>query len=238
MPYNFWVLIAIQFGIFLFFYFRNRGTSRDLLKVILLSASAGLVGGFLFDIIFGTLGVFTYHGTGQDTLVSGTGLSYKELLYNDILSYGLAVATARYIIPDIVLTKKIIAKKNALLILLGIFSTALTLSFIINFGIVALFVYGVAVISLGELVLALNNQSGLFLSLYMTHKHAHLIRLWSDIVVIAFLYELANYFYPFWVWLPELDYSYEVKEILIIVFGYAMLFHLMITFWQRVFVRK
>lgn len=238
MSYNFWILIFVQCVIFLFLYIRNKGTSRDITKVLFLSACAGLVGGFVFDILFGSLGVFTYHGLGLESPVSRTGLSWYELIYNDVFSYGLAVATARYITKDVTLEKKTNVKKSVTLFLGALVILSILLSLGIDFSLLSLFVYGIGVIALGEGVLALNKQSGPLLFLYMNRDYAPMIKLWSDVVVVALLYEVANYFFPFWVWLPSIPFSYLGKEFLITVFGYAMLFHLMIVFWQRLSSKK
>jgi hypothetical protein len=233
MPYNFWIIIIVQFIIFTSFYFHNRGSMKTLPKVLLLSAIAGLIGGFLFDVIFGTLGLFSYHSSVTKESFYSTGLLLKQLIFNGIFSYGLAVATAKYLTPPLQGSNGSEVKKGTALLLTLVILLSLILSFVLDFGIGALFIYGTGILALGELVLVLNRQEGPLLSLFLTRKYSSFIRLWADIVLVGFLYEVVNMFFPFWTWLPHFDYSHVSIKFLVTVFGYVVLFHPMMVFWQR-----
>lgn len=224
---------------FSFFYFRNRTSGTSLQKIILLSACGGLIGGLLFDVIFGALGVFSYQSKNPNNSFYATGLSLYQLILNGIFSYGLAIATARYITPKIRAGKKDTIKKNTIkkdtaLVLALLVLISFGLSFLYTFGISTLFMYGVGILALGECILVLTGKSGPFVSLVFTRNYSSFMRLWANSILIGFLYEMVNLLFPFWIWLPRFYPSQVGLEFLIIIFGYMALFHPIIVFWHTI----
>ncbi len=234
MPLNFFIIVLAQFFFFLFFYVRNRTTKVSLVKMVLLSLVAGLIGGLLFDITFGMLGAYVYKVEGNKDIFYSTGLSLYQLIWNDILSFGLAVLTSYYITSKKELYKKKAIKNDVIGVLSFLVLLSIALSFLVQVGVVALFIYGVGVIAFGECLLVLRGQNGPFLSLLMTRNYSSFIVFWANTVLIGFLYEVVNYLFPFWVWLPRSDYSHLSIEILIVLFGYMVVLHPMVVFWKIV----
>ncbi len=58
--------------------------------------------------------------------------------------------------------------------------------------------------------------------------------MWSQIVVVGFLCEVLNQLFPFWIFLPGSGYPHVLIETLIVMFGYVVLVHPIIVFWQVV----
>lgn len=234
MSLHFWIIISIQFLFFVFLYMRAKMPIVALLKLLTISMFFGVIFGFIFDSVFGLLGLFSYvHMNGSASLYS-TGLSATQIAINGILSYGLAAATTYFIVPKRSKIKRFNFKKIvAISLLVAAVASAIGLYFL-EHDIYSLFLGGLVVITLGEAVALLCDESGPFLSLARTRRVSVFVVFWVNSVAIGLLYELANYFFPFWMWLPGGEYSHLLVELLVIMFGYVVLIHPMVIFWQIV----
>lgn len=232
MPFNFLIIIFVQFVIFITFYFSKKRTITSLFKILRLSALFGLLIGLLFDVVLGNLGVYTYISSTPQTVLMPWGLSGVQLLINGLVSFGLAVATAYCIMPkarvfgDEVQKKKII-QMGYLVVLVSLLIMTVSTS-----DLWTLFACGTFIVTVGELILMRQSRAGLFLSVFLNHNYFFFLQIWFQIIVVGFFCEVVNWIYPFWVWLPRSLYSHFGIEILIVLFGYMVLFHPMIVFWQ------
>lgn len=229
--FNFLVIILVQ-ALFLFYLcVRRKIAVMRLLSVLSVSMIMGLLFGYTFDSVFGILGLFTYTPQSQFAL-HGTGLTFFQLVINGLLSYGIAFATVYFLVPKRTKSKKLKYKN---IYLLGMILSALIVGCLFYFtskSLSSLFLSGSVVILLGEIVALLFNERGVILSLCIDRKYTTFIIFWINSISIGLLYEGVNYLFPFWVWLPGEYYSRTMIEVLVIVFGYVVLFHPMLIFWQ------
>lgn len=97
---------------------------------------------------------------------------------------------------------------------------------------VLLFACGVVVVLAGELFLLARFQAGILTSFIVTRNVKVLMIMWLQVLIVAVACEVANFFFPFWVWLPHTEYSRLVVELIITFLGYTALFHPMIVMLQ------
>lgn len=232
MPLTFFVIILAQLVIFLLVCIQVRDKVVITGKDVLLSALFGLILGITFDILLGFAGVFTYVGGAPQSQELPWKLSTIQLVCNGIFSYGLTVLTVRLIVLKSYLVKNQIERKR-----LGIFAVSIMAIFIVlvinSSSLVSLFLYGALIVTIGEFIMIIFSRTGPVLSLIIKREYSLFFRVWVKILIIGFLYELTNWIYPFWVFLPgETEYSHFLIESIIVLFGYVALFHPMIIFWQ------
>lgn len=93
-----------------------------------------------------------------------------------------------------------------------------------------MFAWGVVIIGCGELIMLLCGIAGPVIAL-LTGSAMQLATLWGFSIGIGFIYELANLFFPFWVWLPGSEQSSPGARALVVILGYVALSHPIIVFW-------
>ncbi len=228
---HFFIIILVQ-ALFLFLlYIRRKITATKFVTVVLMSMIAGVLFGFAFDSVFGVLGLFTYTLQSPGSLY-GTGLTLPMLVLNGLLSYGIAFATVYFLLPKRNKSRKLAHKNMYIFGMLILVFVPSYLLYVTSKSVYSLFLGGVAVILLGEMLALLFNEKGIFLSLIVDKKYTAFVIFWINCISIGLLYEAVNYLFPFWVWLPGVFYSHVIIETLVIVFGYVVLFHPMMIFWQ------
>ena len=178
------------------------------------------------------LGLYTYVVQSPSNTINGTGLTLLQLLSNDVLSFGIAVCTMYFLLPKKIKIKRFGYKRlvSGLFTLIAVLASLLL--YFVPKSIVSLFLSGIVVISLGELIALICNENGPFLQLVRTWKLSPFVTFWVNCISIGILYECVNYFFPFWIWIPGVDISHGVIEMLVILFGYVVLLHPIMIFWQ------
>lgn len=238
MSLHFWIIIGVQLLFFIFLFIRKRMSITSLSKLLILSSIFGVMYGFVFDTVFGVAGLFSYISDNKDQALYGTGLTVWQLVINGALSYGLAVATVYFIISKKITTKRFLFKKLALALAAVITLISSIYLYIFPVGIFSLFAGGLAVISFGEGVSIFCKQDGPFLSVLRKRNYKAFILFLLNCAMIGLLYELTNILFPFWVWLPGGTDSHLLVETLVVLFGYVVLLHPMVIFWQLVITSR
>ena len=194
----------------------------------------GLVYGVSMDILLGMAGIFAYLPAGpESTAVEAINLPIFLLILNAFVSYGLAVATTALIADSVVgenhspnfpkyFTGAIIAIGA-----MGIFFSAPTSFFM-------MISCGAVLVASGELVLTYTKKCGPLVLLFSEKSALPSLKLWAFSMVIGASYEIANLFFPFWVWLPSAEIPDSWIRILVIVFGYFALFHSIAVIWHLI----
>lgn len=234
MPINFFFILFGQVAVLLAVVLLGKRrvlSSRE----FLISAVAGCVIGLTFDLTLNAREVFVYIGDGASPKY---GLSLGQLVLNGIFSYGISVATARYFpfqnkTPSQDLRRGAIVASSVLLVLSGVATYFTEPS-----SIAAMFVYGMVIICVGELLVLLAGDYGPLWRILANPTVQSIINLWSWIVGIGLFYELVNFIFPFWRWLPASAYGTWYIEGLVVALGYIVLFHPMMIAWQLVDSRK
>ncbi len=238
MPVNFYLIVTGQLIIFLGVYWNYRKGNESLVKLFSISALFGLLFGASFDIIFGILGSFTYVTNLPNASITPWGLTLFQLVINGIFSYGILVATAYFFVPNTNPIGKHVTKKILTILSLLTITAATLVVVFVGPGLISLFASGVVILTASELLLILRLQAGPFLSFLLKRNYKTLLRMWLQIVLLGFMLEILNYFFPFWVFLPGLGYNHFLLETLIVLFGYIVLMHPMIIFWQIIKSKK
>ncbi len=238
MPLHFHIILLAQFIVFMTFAMCYRKKKKLLINSLVDALCLGLVLGIIFDLLCGLLNIHFYIG-GNSVPFCLCGLSFAQLVLNGIFSYGLAVASAFYITPPAHMINDVDQKRTLQKLSLFIFLTAILLTIVLPKGsIVIFFAAGLAVVSAGELVMILRGYVGPIFSVFVTRQYKTLQKVWAQVIIIAMCYELANYLFNFWVWLPGSHYNQILLEFIVIVFAYAGLFHPMFIFWQMRAIRS
>lgn len=197
-------------------------------------AIVGLVYGVSMDILLGMAGIFAYLPAGpESTAVEAINLPVFLLILNAFVSYGLAVATTA-LIADFVVGKNIASKFSNYVIAtvfvigaMGIFFSARTSFFM-------MMSCGAVLVASGELLLTYTKKCGPLVLLLSEKSALPFLKLWAFSVVIGASYEIVNFFFPFWMWLPSAEIPESRIRILVIVFGYFALFHSITVIWHLI----
>jgi hypothetical protein len=223
--WNFAVVIGVQFLTFFLFHRFVRTPLRSAVRILCISAIAGVPFGVFFDIYTGSnLGFFNY-------LI---GQNYVFVGLNAIFSYGLAIGTAAafkgvFFTQPLRLPHYVVTVSGIILILGAatfIHSDASLLS--------RMFGTGTIIVALIEVGASWFNHSGPVLKI-ADKSPAPLALLWSQSVIVGLIYELANYLFPVWHWALSNTENPMISECVIIGFGYAVLFYPMLLFWHILF---
>lgn len=229
MPVNFYGIITAQAILYIVFawYYKKFPTRNTLI----FSVIAGIVIGFLFNIISSILGFYTYLRDTALIPVRPWNLSLYELLVNGVISFGLTIITAQTLPQKVVtLRTKTRLITGAIFLLLWIVSIFIAIHSP-HASVMLMIASGMFIISAGELLLILCNKGGpLVQSMTLTSVKLPLQGYCAAVIIGAF-YELANLFFPFWVWLPGSTLSPYFIESLIIIAGYYALLHPMMVLW-------
>lgn len=195
-------------------------------------AGLGTFFGILMDLLLGAAGLFAYLPEGSQTMpVEPKNLPLFLLIFNAFISYGLAVATTALVVKSFIKnskTPKFWRYATALLMGIGIvgiiFSPPASLAMMISCGI--------AIVAGGELLLAIDNRGGPLILLFSRQTYLPFLKLWAFSILVGTGYEIANLFFPFWVWLPGSNISGISIRILVIFLGYFALFHPIAILWK------
>ena len=234
MPVNFYLVVVAQFVVFLLFVFFAKDKGRPVRSILLRSIAFGIPLGIAFDLLCGVLEIHTYLPLVVHTdPFCDCGLTFAELLWNGALSYGTAIATAYYLTRPAFPITNMQTRKLFTLITSVIICIAVCITLLAEkHSMTVLFACGFVVVGAGELLLLLRGMAGPILSPFVNGDFQSLAFLWLKVTWIAIAYEVANHYFPVWSWLPGSAYDSIHIEQVIIVFGYAGLFHSMIVFWQ------
>jgi len=198
----------------------------------MMSIISGLIFGITLDTFLIIYGVDAY--IFPDIIsFSPIGMNLRQLCINGALSYGLSIATAYYVYSFSDQTERSSnrIKHVAFLILLSV-ASFLAIDLIQPGTISMMFTCGVLVISMSECIALICSQKGPLLVFLESKKIMALLQIWFVIILITVAYEITNYFFPFWEWLPGTYHSKLLIEAIIILFGYIPLFYPMLVFWQ------
>lgn len=226
MSTSFWIIIAAQMAVYLSlakaFKVSPFSTKRWVTALL-----TGLVVGIGFDSLFSYLGFFTYIPTGSPQALYYTHLTIAQLITNGLLSYGIAALTGVVVFstqttPASSCLRKLQAPLSiALLLFLGL---AIVLH---STPLLSLICYGVATLLTSELLILSTNTTPLITGALIEGQWKPLLTFYGASVYAALLYEITNYFFPFWVWLPVVELPHALKEILVIAAGYFALIYLL-----------
>lgn len=231
MPIN--LIFIIVFQAFIWGIVRSLPNSDSLnQKQWMIVAVTGLLLGVSMDLIFGIFGIFRYLPNGPTaSAVAPHNLDLYLLLMNAFFSYGIATATLALVFGSLAVNHE---KSTTLwLILLGIAIIAgiVGVMFSPERSIALLVSCGLVIVSAGEFILMLNHRGGPLIALLARKSSIPFLKLWIFSVVIGASYELANIFFPFWIWLPNSDFSQTFLRMLMILAGYFALFHPISMIW-------
>jgi hypothetical protein len=231
MPTNFYIIIFIQFFVYLHFAWKYEHRFLNK-KDLVLSALFGIIFGFLLDITASSLHLYTYI---RDSILNPArpwNLTLLELIINGALSYGLATATTKTLLTKSVPIEGKKRLKPALLFLLLIVVTTYAMFQVVSGTILMMFLLGTWIVSCGELLLLAKRTMGPVTELITLRNVSTSVSLWWRITLVAIFYELTNMLFPFWSWLPGSLVPQSAIEIIIIVAGYYALLHPSIVFWR------
>jgi hypothetical protein len=210
---NFAAVIAVQL-MWLTSVTLAQGAMSALPRRLALGAIAGLPLGIVFDVIIGNAAsVFHY---------SGMELEGSFLLLNSVLSYGLAVATVLTVNarglprstgrrPWFVLAGAGVATAIGFFLLLQGRSPMVTM-----------FLVGTLVLIASEGAAHAMGRQG-YVQQLASGRWRPIARIWVFSVATGAVYELANHFFPLWVWANKSP-TLAGNMLLIVAFGYFVLF--------------
>jgi hypothetical protein len=236
MPSTFWIIIAFQVIIYITVYFYKRRTQKYLSvpSVLLISAVFGFLLGAVFDYLCIYFSVHAYSLENSSLISSVTAIPLKHLLLNGVLSYGLYVATLYYFQN---FPKRDVVKVRSMYIpvFLLVLGVVCTYFFIPKSTIRTMILLGLFIVSFGEMIAPLFGVYGPIVEVILLRKYKNFLQGYLPSVIVGVLYEVVNYFSPFWIWAPHAHYSTWLIEGMILVFGYYILAHPIIVFW-RIFI--
>ncbi|GEM_PF-807243 len=195
-------------------------------------AVIGTVFGILMDLLLGIAGLFAYLPEGaQAKPVEPKDLPLFLFFINAFLSYGLAVATTALIADSIIERRK---SSKFWLFALGILVTLGTLGIFLSSpaSLPMMFSCGMTIVAGGEFLLVINNQSGPLVLLFSNVSYLPFLKLWAFSILLGAGYEIANLYFPFWVWLPSSNISEINIRVLVIFLGYVALCHPIAVLWN------
>ena len=199
---------------------------------IVRSLGIGVVLGAMMDLTLGSHGVFSYLPYGPSAAaVEPKALEGQVLLFNAIGSYGVAAMTI------VLLAKFVVAQQppdyRIYRWLLAPVTVGLTaVLFLSDSTIAIMFAWGILIVCLGEFLAARTGLTGPVLALLANNWPLPLARLWGFSMVLGIAYEIANWVWPFWVWIPNRQLPTIVIESLVVGFGYFVLCHPIVVAWS------
>lgn len=238
MPTNLLLIVAVQAAAFAVAALSLRGTSAWQRLDWPVAIGVGVGFGILMDLVLGEHGVFAYlPNADRGAVVSPKELPVLVLLFNSVASYGLASLSVALIAPNLVVSFTRTRDWSIRL------ATATTLSLFAVLtaperGLAMLFAWGAVIVSAGELWLYLCGKTGPVLALLAGKDPMPILRLTLFSSVLGVCYELANFFFPFWVWLPGSDITPIRLSSLVALVGYIALFHPMAVLYVSVSARS
>lgn len=217
------VIVTVQIIIFFILALLRQQSARSIIHCLLFGAIVGSAIGFVFDIAVGSL---------QDVFVYYIPQTIGFTLVNGVLSYGTAMATASVFPVDLQsirtsLISHLKVRDTFAVILLLVLSTIL-LVYRMPSAVLRIFVVGCVIIAIGEFVALLYKRLGpIFQALGGDYRA--IASLWLFSVVVGLAYELTNHFFPVWVWVSLSGLPQPYSDVLIVGFGYVVLFHPMLV---------
>lgn len=232
MPINLILIVLAQIFIWGLIRMVANPTSIDPTQWVII-AIMGTFLGISMDTVLGTFGIFTYLANGvSETPVRPQNLSINLLVFNAFASYGVAFATTALVADSVVSTNT--KKKSKSWVWITCLANFIGIAGIIlteraSFGMMVSL--GIVIISFGEILLILKNQFGPLIALFSQESYLPFLKLWAFSISVGAGYEIANWIFPFWIWLPNSSIPTFWLRILIIFLGYFVLFHAMTTLW-------
>lgn len=231
MPINFYFILLGQVAVLLVVMRLRNGTFLSG-KELLISAVVGCLVGLMYDVTLGTGAVFAYVGSEYSFWL--TTLSIGQILVNGIFSYGLSMATVRYL-PQLSTGLPLQHRIQVLCVTITAVIVSGIAAYLVESGsIAAMVTYGAVIVAAGESLALLVGSIGPVWSVLAARATQPALTAWAWIIGIGFCYELTNFFFPFWQWLPGSAYDLLHIETLVVLFGYVALFHPMMVVWQIV----
>jgi hypothetical protein len=225
---NFGFIIAGQFVVLLLILRLQKVGVAAALPVIWRSLLLGIPLGLVYDYFIGHgQSIFVYRGMPDSWLFT---------FANGALSYGLAIAAARFIPFSL----ERLSGHQVRLVGAGILAftlLAVLLYLQVEMPILpSMFMFGAALILASEGLAVVAGFSGPVLSI-LRGRIFPLAKIWLYGVIIGAAYELLNYVFPLWHWVLADSHPPLVVEALVIGLGYTALFlpmvlisHLLIRF--------
>lgn len=230
MPRNLIVIILFQAVIWCIVRILPNTSKMDKFQWITVAVMA-IIYGISLDLILGNFGIFSYLPDGPEMRpVEPIELEIPLLVINSFASYGLAIATVALAANSFTVKTN---RSEFWLIITGItFAIGLVGIIYLPPASIQIMVFlGMVLVSGGELLSVLNGRAGPLIALASGTSSVPFFKLWIFSTLIGVGYEVANYFFPFWIWLPGSDIPAIWLRILIIFFGYFALFHSMTILW-------
>jgi hypothetical protein len=189
---------------------------------IAIATGAGV--GFLMDAVLSAYGIFAYLPDGPlSSPRMSRDLSLFLLAFNAFASYGLAAATAALMSECVVSVRLPLDPRWSLrlstLPLVGTVAVALSPPS----SIPMMVAWGLVLVGVGEVALSIGGRVGPLLAILSQSDWRPALRFAVFAATIGVLYELCNFYYPFWVWLPNGTASPDVVRVLIPSLGYIAL---------------
>lgn len=192
-----------------------RGSFRSAPRLLGAGALAGIPLGAIFDIGIGRFGdIFHY-----------AGLEYSGLfvLLNAVFSYGTAVATAAVIPVGVMDDYSGPLRRLALVTASLAFALAIWLPLDRWPPVGAMFLLGALILIATEgLCLALGRKG--YLAQLLEGRWSPVVRIWAFAAATGVIYELANRYYPLWVWVNRSP-TPAFNLLMIVSLGYFVLFY-------------
>jgi hypothetical protein len=217
---SFFSIIAVQ-GVALFViewhersFSRNDRHAHSIKSALVASLLGGVAFGIFFDVILGgRLGFFNYYLD-----------AHVFQILNALFSYGIAIFTALQFSPRPVSAHDSTTLK-AVIPLVALFVVVIVLYLITPNPIAFMFVVGGTIVVGGELFECyFFGTLGPFLEA-LSGRIMRVFRNWLTVISIGVTYEAANAIFPVWLWTFNGTEATAFNELLIIVFGYPVLFH-------------
>lgn len=214
-PYrNFVLVVGAQLLWFLVVALRYRSLSRAPAHLAL-GAAIGIPVGAVFDVAIGKFhAIFHY---------AGLEMQGPFVLVNAIFSYGLAIATvlARGVEP----MPRFRGRRRRMALLAASFLFVLVVWLPLDRWppIAAMFLAGAIILAFAESVCLAMGRKGA-LALFVEGRWSPAATIWAFSVVTGLVYELANYFFPLWIWINQAP-TPAGNLALIVAFGYFVLFY-------------
>lgn len=230
VPVNLLVIVAFQalvLGLAMLAA-RTRAARAQVSWVVAIATGAGV--GILMDVVLSAHGIFAYLPDGPlSTPRVSRDLSLVLLAFNAVASYGLAAATAALISDCVVSVRPPLGPRWSVrlttLPLVGVIAvTASPPS-----SIPMMFAWGLVLVGVGEVALSISGRAGPLLAIISRSDWRPALRFVTFAATIGVLYETCNFYFPFWVWLPNGVASPNVLKVLIPSLGYIALLHPLVT---------
>jgi len=224
---NFFFVVLLQLFVYIGVLIVAKTRIRKFWMILIVSALIGLLFGAFYDLVIGSsIDIFSYR----------INYSWQFFILNSIFSYGLAVATAAAFPPIFAARGRRVSRSVAACLAVAAVAGVVVLAAFATWPILRVFSAGGAILAAGEIAALWLDRRGPIVALFLGQP-AYLVRLWIWSAAIGLVYETANHVFPVWIWGLLETHSLPTTELLIVGFGYVVLFHPLVFGWQVVLKR-